>query len=454
MRQEDGLWLAVNGGVLADKIHYAIENHGQFSFPIPQGDYRPRRAELVMVSLGGRKADYFGISVRRKFGTTGQTNVMVSNLMPVEQLSMAEVHASLLKRFQTSFSPPDEGIYRPTPKLWEALLKILIPNTPENNLRLDALQRAFTQANRTGGRSRDGGLEAFERDAIASALQAWGGPTVRRRILQNAVPTAGERAPFLASLRDVTAREDSQINHDHTVFPGMTVSRRDIVSAVTLTDGTEQITILNCNRQPLERTLGVDLIYYSYRFKAFVLVQYKRMIGENGIPGYRPHSDSNHAKELVRMRVAEQLLQTTPNGASNEPTCFRLSSAPFFVKLCEAKAPIALDSGMVTGMYVPLQLWEFLLSSPTVVGPKGGVNVTWDNCTRRLSNSEFTNLLRYGWIGSSESHTQKLSEIIEQVLSSGRMLILAATEPGTGSRDYRRDNWGRFASEGDLEAAF
>jgi len=94
------------------------------------------------------------------------------------------------------------------------------------------------------------------------------------------------------------------------------------------------------------------------------------------------------------------------------------------------------------------------LSSPTVVGPKGGVNVTWDNCTRRLSNSEFTNLLRYGWIGSSESHTQKLSEIIEQVLSSGRMLILAATEPGTGSRDYRRDNWGRFASEGDLEAAF
>jgi hypothetical protein len=198
----------------------------------------------------------------------------------------------------------------------------------------------------------------------------------------------------------------------------------------------------------------VDLIYYSHKFKSFVLVQYKRMVDENGIPGYRPNLDSNHAKELARMRLAEQLLQTIPNVASNDTACFRLSPAPFFVKLCEAKAPIALDSGMVTGMYVPLQLWESLLASPTVIGPKGGVNVTWENCTRRFSNGEFTNLLRYGWIGSTESHTQKLSEIIERVLDSGRMLVLATTEPGSGSKDYRRDNWGRFATEDDLEAAF
>lgn len=454
MRQEDGLWVAINGGALADKIHYAIENHGQFSYPIPQGDFRPRRAELVVVSLGDRKADYFGISIRSKFGTTGQTNVMISNLMPVEQLSLAGVLESLPKRFQSNFSPPVEGIYRPTPKLWEALLGILIPRNPQNKIRFDAIQRALTAANRVGGRSRAGGLEAFERDAIASALQAWGGPTARRRILRSAVPAVDERAPFLASLRDVTSREDPQINHDHTVFPGMTISRRDIVGSVTLTDGPNQITILNCNRQPLEQTLGVDLIYYSHRFKAFVLVQYKRMVEENGIPGYRPYSDSNHAKELARMRLAEQLLQTIPNEPLNDTADFRLSSAPFFVKLCEAKAPVALDSGMVTGMYVPLQLWESLISSPTVVGPKGGVNVTWENCTRRFSNGEFTNLLRYGWIGSTESHTQKLSEIIERVLDSGRMLILAATEPGTGSKDYRRDNWGRFAIEDDLEAAF
>ncbi|WP_263377360.1 hypothetical protein [Granulicella paludicola] len=454
MTQQDGLWLAINGGILGQKIEYAIDRHGQFSYPIPQGDYHPRRAELVIVSLEGRKPDYLGISVRSKFGTTGQMNVMISNLISVERLSTAEIIASLPKRFRANFSPPLVGIYRPTPRLWEKLLSILIPDTPNNKIRMRALQRAFSEANRVGRRANDGGLEAFERDAIASALQAWGGPTVRRKVLRGAVPTDDERAPFLARLRDVISREDPQINHDHTVFPGMVISRRDIVSSVTLTDGSDQITILNCNRQPLERTLGVDLIYYSHKYKAFVLVQYKRMVDDNGIPTYRPHSDDNHEKELVRMRIAGQLLQALPQQNSVDTSGFRLNRAPFFIKLCEAKASIGLDSGMVAGMYLPLELWETLLSSPKVIGPKGGIVVTWENCTRRFSNGEFTNLLRNGWIGSSEGQTDKLSEIVEEVLDSGRMLILAATEPGQRSKDYRRDNWGRFSGEDDLESSF
>ncbi len=439
---------------MADKIEYAIERHGQFSYPIPVGDYHPRRAELAIISLGVRKPDYLGISIHGKAGTTGQINIMVSNLMPVERLGVAEILAALPKWFQSNFAPPVVGIYRPTPKLWQSLLEILVPNTPDNSFRMEAIQRAFTEANRVGTRNRDGGLAAFERDAIASALQAWGGPTVQRKILRAAVPTIDERASFLACLRDVTSREDPQINHDHTVFPGMVIARRDIVSSVTLTDGPEQITILNCNRQPLERTLGVDLIYYSHRFEAFVLVQYKRMVDDNGIQTYRPNADDYHEKELVRMQVAQQLLEALPNGDSNETSDFRLHAAPFFIKLCEAKASIALDSGMVTGMYLPLDLWKTLIASPGVLGPKGGVAVTWENCTCRLSNGEFTNLLRYGWIGSSEEQTDKLSEIIEEVLQLGRMLILAATEPGTGSKDYRRDNWGRFATEDDLEGSF
>ena len=174
----------------------------------------------------------------------------------------------------------------------------------------------------------DAGLEAFERDAIGCALQAWAGPGARRRILRNATPTSNDRAPFLERLKDVQSREDPQIAHDHNVFPGMTVSARDIISAVTLTEGPDHITILNCNRQPLEQTLGVDLIYYSHRFKSFVLVQYKRMVDENGISGYRPHLDSNHAKEIARMKTAEQLLKTVPAVPSNDTACYRLTTDP------------------------------------------------------------------------------------------------------------------------------
>jgi hypothetical protein len=454
MSEHNGLWIAIGGGSLADKIESSIQTRWEFSYAVPQADVKPRRAELVVVSLRGTIPDYIGISVRGRPGTTGQTTVMISNLIPLKRLKVTDVKALLPGRFKETYTPPSSGIYRPTPRLWSELQRILIDTSSEITDRIAGLQRALIAANSVVARRTEGGLEIFERDAVASALQAWQGPTARRRVLRSAIVTEDPRAPFLARLQNVPTREDPQINHDHTVFPGLTVPSRDIVSAVTLSEGSERITILNCNRQPLEETLGVDLIYYSHHFHSFTLVQYKRMVDENGSVGYRPTSDLNHAKEINRMRAAEAVLQSLPVSAESDTSSYRLTARPFFIKLCETKATIELDSGLVSGMYVPLELWEALLKSEAVIGPQGGIRITWENCVRRLRNAEFTNLLRYGWIGSALQQTEKLSEIIETVLSSGRMLILAATQPGTGSMDYRRDNWGRFATEDDPEGAF
>jgi len=43
--------------------------------------------------------------------------------------------------------------------------------------------------------------------------------------------------------------------------------------------------------------------------------------------------------------------------------------------------------------------------------------------------------------------------VIEDVLSSGRMLVLAATSESPGLKDLRRDGLGRFATEDDPTAA-
>ena len=92
----------------------------------------------------------------------------------------------------------------------------------------------------------------------------------------------------------------------------MGVARRDVIGSVVLTDGNEYLTILNCNRQPLEQTLGVDLVYYSHRFDSFVLVQYKRMSeGKRGAE-YRPRNDPSHEKELKRMIRTEKFLKEQP----------------------------------------------------------------------------------------------------------------------------------------------
>jgi hypothetical protein len=71
----------------------------------------------------------------------------------------------------------------------------------------------------------------------------------------------------------------------------------------------------------------------------------------------------------------------------------------------------------------------------------------------RFSNSEFTNLLRQGWIGSASGESKALSRIVEEVLSSGRMLLLAATTANRLSKDLRRDHIGRFAAEDDPTSA-
>jgi hypothetical protein len=450
----NGLWIAVGGGALAEKIARAIETRWEFSYPVPETETKPRRAEMVIVSLYGTKPDYLGLSQRGRTITTGQVTLMISNLVPVRRMDRTAVQSALPKKFRRSYDPPAIGVYRPTPRLWEEIQEILVEHTVETDSRLTDLRRALREADETPRGRIGGGLEIFERDAVASALQVWGGTSIRKRVMRSAITSSDEKAPFLSRLRNVPLREDPQISHDHATFPGMEIAERDIVGSIVLTDGPDRLTILNCNRQPLEQTLGVDLIYYNHRFKSFTLVQYKRMTEKNGVLRYRPAQDQSHEKEMSRMRKAEALLKTIPLADGSDTSAYRLSTKPFFIKLCETKAKAALDSGMVSGMYIPLTLWRRLLKSPAVRGPKGGVRITWENCVRRLSNAEFTNLLRYGWIGSSAAHSKKLSEIIESVLDSGRMLVLAATSPGSGSRDFRRDSLGRFAEEDDPDASF
>lgn len=154
------------------------------------------------------------------------------------------------------------------------------------------------------------------------------------------------------------------------------------------------------------------------------------------------------------MLSAQREMAKIARGGNGDIDDYRLSGRPFYIKLCESKVKTALDAGMVSGMYVPLGLWRRLLCSPVARGRRGGVMIDWNTCKRRFSNSEFTRLLRHGWIGSAAGRSAFLGSVIEDVLGNGRMLVLAATSDGPASRDFRRDGLGRFAAEDDPAGAF
>ena len=93
---------------------------------------------------------------------------------------------------------------------------------------------------------------------------------------------------------------------------------------VQFSKGRERLTVINVNRQPLERTTGADLIYVNETSKSFVLVQYKtfRREGKPSRLVYRP--DAQLREELARMR---RIKSSADDGA---PGSYRLDQGCCF----------------------------------------------------------------------------------------------------------------------------
>jgi len=190
MAKPHGLWLAIGGGSLAEAVANSIETQDQFTISVTARDVKPRSAELVLVSLKD-SADYIGISQRGRRVATGQMTLVVSRLAPLARMTQGAIREALPKRLASRFKPPATGQYRPSPQLWEELLKIVSSAWPEIAERIRELAR-IAQNTRDSWGPFGGGLEIFERDAVASALEAWRGAQFRKRMLRSVVPAVGE----------------------------------------------------------------------------------------------------------------------------------------------------------------------------------------------------------------------------------------------------------------------
>jgi len=116
---------------------------------------------------------------------TGQKTIVASNLIAIKHLNNDRIRRRLAPKFAKHFDPPEIGAYRPTPALWASILEAIESSISKRGSRVADLAKIVNDARLPRGRT-EGGLEVFERDAIASALQAWGGPSFRKRVLREA----------------------------------------------------------------------------------------------------------------------------------------------------------------------------------------------------------------------------------------------------------------------------
>ncbi|TWU62305.1 hypothetical protein V7x_40340 [Crateriforma conspicua] len=455
----EAIWLRFRGSQ-AEQIFRAIQYRNEFTTTVARSEVKPKSHQICLISLEYRgifsssdepnfSIDYVGISRKGSLIATDQLRIKVSNLIQTEHVDVQQIVETLPAKFGNRLPGSYGDPIRLPPKLSEAFIGAIQGASQSVRNGMPSLRSHLSELDRTTANP-EGGLETFERDAVVTSLETFGGTRFRKEILRGTEPASPTTPSFLQQLSHYDIREDTQINFDAISFPGFKVAEAEVFGAVQVVNSVGQtLTIMNCNRQPLEHTLGVDLIYYSHSYRSFVLIQYKRLTSESGsTPVYRPDSDRNYSGELQRMNdAARELSSLIPNdGGINS---YRLGNEAFYFKFCEARQKSALDAGMISGMYIPLGLWNQFVRTSEARGPRGGLRIDWDNHPRSLNNSRFCQLLKEGWIGSSAKQTERLDYIIEGTLAGKKMLVLAATSPSDSRPDQLRDDLGRFTEVDD-----
>jgi hypothetical protein len=211
--------------------------------------------------------------------------------------------------------------------------------------------------------------------------------------------------------------EETLINHDINRFPGLVVALGAEVDWRVFEGGGRRMFVMNANVEPVENTLGVDVVYFNETFKSFVLVQHKRLTKESNDDDewslwYRP--DSNLSAELDRMQTVD-ILYGSGRGD------FRLFDQACWVKLCNPSA--TQDSlQLIKGMCLAREYFVELLK--VCKGPRDAVRLGYRNVPRNINNTLFAQLVRDGWIGTYGTGTDELGEVIRTVLQDRRALIL------------------------------
>jgi len=398
-----------------------------FTLALSAADIDAKDSEIFLLSFDGTNLTYAALAKKGRRIATGKNSIRLTRVVEFPPISIQILKDSLESRLQPHITYSSErGGHRVPPATWQAVLKILQTKSP---LAFEAIDQLLALRNFESKPKRSPAYEivAEEKDAVSLSLEFSGFD--RNRELLSWKPTRGDDpAPFLEGMTPSNLLEDQMIGYDSNVFGDWVRTLSHQINAVEFRRSDARLTVLNVNRTPIEKTLGVDLIYYHHRYKSFVMVQYKRLkASENNEPVFRL-SEKNYAEEIARMRSFMEIHGDADlSGMPLE--AYRLHDIPFYFKLCPNSAFDPNEPALLKGMYIPLDYWALLETSESTLGSQGGRQVSYKNAGRFLSNSQFTSLVGSGYVGSRLSTTDAISTYIRECYESGKSVILADYRP-------------------------
>lgn len=400
---------------------------GRFTDALSAPDWGFGDIEVCFLSFDGETIDAACLAKKGARVATAKVRVEFTKFIDLESLPIEEIESRFSAKLAHHFVRATSGKGKRVPlSTWQELVEIikaLRPNHVDELDRLLLLQ--VSSRKRFYGPGAD--TVAIERDAIGIALDIFdSSKELRKTTLVRWAPTEEALPPFLAGLEALKLTEEQMLAHDAWVFPDATVAATTI--GARFETRTTALDVIYQNRTSVEKTLGVDLIYYNHMFDAYTLVQYKRMTKEklkdhhNAV--YRPLSDKNFDSEVGRMRGFRDACPDVWNKPKLWNT-YRLNGDSFYFKFCPSVSLELLSSDLIKGMYLPREYLESLLESTVTDGKKGGKLITFENVQRHISNTEFVWLVHDGWVGTRGVSTEAITEIIRASLDAGRAVVYA-----------------------------
>ena len=409
---------------ISERLNKLDEFSDAFSIP----DWKMKSHQICLLSFDGKTITCAAIGQKGGRKVTLKSEIYFKHLTKFPPVSIKKILEKMGKGVRNYFIKSSRGAGGPIPpRTWSDLKEVIRLLNLEAYDVIKKLQDIIGNADTFDSISEYHEVIVHEKDALGLSLDIFGDKlSLRKRTLPYWNPKT-DVAPFLKGIMSSKLTEDTMINHDNKIFGDWDfMGSLPNLSSAIFRKGGETLTVCNTNRTSIEKTLGVDLIYYHHVYKSFVLVQYKRMNPEGDNPNkyiYRPKLDKNYEKELERMNglevdYSELLIEQDLNG-------FRLHETPFYFKLCEPVIFDQLSSDLIRGMYFPISLWKVILDSESIKGPKGGIGISYDRARRWLNNTDFINLVQNGWIGSNPKVSEYICKAIRSLLELDHSVTFA-----------------------------
>ncbi len=441
MSETEGLIIHFDESRRNELLEEVNENndYSSFSDALSIYDWKVKTKQVCLISFTGNSFDFISLATKGSRVVTAKSRIEFSELVSLDSLRIDDVEKILDNKVRSHFIKSSQGKGGKVPrKTWEntiSAIKKLRPNLVNEIDRLLAIKDISNFTLRGSAAE----ILLQEREAIGAALDIFEGSNkLRKAVLGGWAPNIDDvgdkssysmeasleklpvgRASFLSGIPARYIQEETAIQHDLFNWEGISPIHELGVSHFT--KGDRSLDVIYANRNALEKTTGVDLIYYNHKYNSFVLVQYKLMQDENDMAIYRP--DRQFEEELKRMDEFAIKYNTIKSVSSHEE--YRLCNDGFMFKLVPNFGVKPASHELIKGMYVTREYMHFLLSTNGPKGKHGGRLISFGNSPRYLTNSEFSSFVHNGWVGTNGVQSKVLIDLLKTYYETGRAVILA-----------------------------